>query len=88
LLQCGLTDCVYDFIIANIKKQISFGVSTEVCFLFGKGKNEKFFRKVNEEFQFFEKIIPLEHPRFIMQYKAKSKMAYVDKYLKALEEIK
>ena len=82
-----LTDCVYDFIIANIKKQISFGVSTAVCFLFGTGKNEKFFRKVNEEFHFFEKIIPLEHPRFIMQYKSKSKEFYIEKYLKAFEEM-
>ena len=83
-----LTDSVYDFIITNIKKQISFDVSTDVCFLFGTGKNEKFFRKVNDEFQFFKKVIPLEHPRFIMQYKAKSKEVYIDKYLKAFEEIK
>ena len=83
-----LTDCVYDFIIANIKKQISFGVSTDICFLFGTGKNEKFFRQVNDEFHFFKKVIPLEHPRFIMQYKAKSKEFYLNKYLKAFTEIK
>ena len=83
-----LTDCVYDFIIWNIKKQISFGISTDVCFLFGTGKNEKFFRQVNEKFHFFKKVIPLEHPRFIMQYKMKSKEFYLDKYLEAFEEIK
>jgi hypothetical protein len=82
-----LTDCVYDFIIWNIKKQISFGVSTDICFLFGTGKNEKFFRQLNDEFEFFKKVIPLEHPRFIMQYKSKSKRFYVDKYLKAFAEI-
>lgn len=82
-----LTDCVYDFIIWNIKKQISFGISTDVCFLFGTGKNEKFFRKINDEFHFFKKVIPLEHPRFIMQYKAKSKKKYIDNYLKAFGEI-
>ncbi len=83
-----LAECVLNFIIANIKKQISFGVSTDVCFLFGSGKNEKFFRKINADFHFFKKIIPLEHPRFIMQYKAKSKEYYIDKYLKAFEAIK
>jgi hypothetical protein len=81
-----LTECVYDFIIANVKKQISIGVNTDVCFLFGTGKNEKFFRQVNEEFRFFKKVIPLEHPRFIMQYKSKSKQSYIDKFLRAFAE--
>ena len=83
-----LSACVYDFIIANIKKQISFGISTDVCFLFGTGKNAKFFKKINEEFHFFKKVIPLEHPRFIMQYKSKSKSVYLEKYLDALRQVK
>lgn len=82
-----LADLMYDFIISNIKKQIRIGVNTDVCFLFGTGKNEKFFRKINDEFHFFKKIIPLEHPRYIMQYKSKSKQMYIDKYLKAFDEV-
>jgi Domain of unknown function (DUF4918) len=82
-----LTECVYDFIIANIKKQISFGICTDICYCFGTGKNEKFLKKINEEYGFFEKIIPLEHPRFIMQYKSKSKQFYLDKYLKAFDKV-
>ncbi|HSV11955.1 MAG TPA: uracil-DNA glycosylase family protein [Hanamia sp.] len=81
-----LTDSVYDFIIENIKKQISFGISTDICFCFGTGKNEKFLRKINEEYHFFKKIIALEHPRFIMQYKSKTKKFYIDKYLEAFGE--
>ncbi len=82
-----LTECVYDFMIANIKKQISFGIATDVCFCFGTGKNEKFLRTINEEYQFFKKIVALEHPRFIMQYKSKSKQFYLDKYLQAFNNI-
>ncbi len=81
-----LTDCMFDFIINNIKKQISFGINTNICFLFGTGKNYKFFKKINEEFQFFKKIVPLEHPRFIMQYKSKSKSVYIRKYIDGLNE--
>ena len=81
-----LTDCVYDFIIENIKKQISFGISTDICFCFGTGKNERFLKKINEEFNFFKKIVALEHPRYIMQYKSKSKQDYIDKYLQAFAE--
>lgn len=83
-----LTECVYDFIVHNIKKQISFGIDRTVCFCFGTGKNEKFLQSLNEEFQFFEKIIPLEHPRYIMQYKSKTKQDYIEKYLNAFKEAK
>jgi hypothetical protein len=83
-----LTDSVYDFIIENIKKQISFGIGREICFCFGTGKNVNFLRKINEEFHFFKKIVALEHPRFIMQYKSKSKQFYLDKYLEELGQIK
>ncbi|MGN6530501.1 MAG: uracil-DNA glycosylase family protein [Ginsengibacter sp.] len=81
-----LTEAVYDFIIENIKKQISFGVSTDVCFCFGAGKNEQFLRKINEKYHFFKRIIVLEHPRYIMQYKSKSKQFYIDKYLEAFQK--
>lgn len=83
-----LTDAVYDFIIANIRKQISFGISTDVCFCFGTGKNEKFLKKINEKYKFFKKIIALEHPRFIMQYKSKLKQFYIEKYLAAFKQAK
>ncbi len=76
-----LTKAVFKFIVGSIKKQISFGIETDVCFCFGNGKNEKFLRLVNDENNFFKKIIALEHPRYIMQYKARSKQFYIDKYL-------
>jgi hypothetical protein len=83
----ALTEAVYDFIIENIRKQIALGVNRDVCFCFGTGKNEKFLRQLNDEQQFFGKIIALEHPRFIVQYKSKTKQAYIDKYLAAFGEV-
>jgi hypothetical protein len=82
-----LTNAVYDFIIQSIQQQISFGIDTDLCFCFGNGKNEKFLRQLNEEQQFFKKIVALEHPRFVMQYKAKTKQVYIDKYLSAFAQI-
>jgi hypothetical protein len=79
----ALCNTVTPFIIENIQKQIALGVNTDVCFCFGTGQNEKFIRKLNEEHGFFKKIIALEHPRFIMQYKTKTKQFYIDKYLEA-----
>ena len=68
-------------IVDNITTQIKLGVRTDVCFCFGTGKNEKHLKDLNEEHRFFKKIVALEHPRFIMQYRTANKQAYIDKYL-------
>ncbi|SHG60506.1 uracil-DNA glycosylase family protein [Pedobacter caeni] len=81
----ALSTAVYPFIVKNIQTQIAMGFETDVCLCFGTGKNEAFFRKLNEEYRFFKKIIALEHPRYIMQYKSKSKPEYIDKYLQAFK---
>jgi hypothetical protein len=82
-----LTAAVYDFIVENIQKQIDLGNYTDTCFCFGNGKNEKFLRKLNDEKGFFKNIVALEHPRFIVQYKAMSKQQYIDKYIAAFNQV-
>ena len=42
--------------------------------------------EINEKYNFFDEIIPLEHPRFIMQYNSKHKDEYFEKYLTALNQ--
>jgi len=81
-----LTQAVLDFIIQSIRQQIAFGINTDVCFCFGTGKNEKFLRQLNTEQKFFKSIVALEHPRFVMQYKARTKEAYINKYLTAFHQ--
>ena len=82
-----LREAVRSFIIENIRTLIAMGVRREICFCFGTGENEKFLTKLNREFSFFEKIISLEHPRYIMQYKHNEKNDYIDKYLTAFHQI-
>lgn len=77
-----LTNAVATFMVDSIKKQIEFGIQTDICYCFGTGKNEKFLRLINNENGFFKEIIALEHPRYVMQYKSKSKQQYIDKYIK------
>jgi hypothetical protein len=79
----ALCNTVTPYIIENIEKQIALGVNTDICYCFGTGQNEKFIKKLNNEHGFFKEVIALEHPRFIMQYKSKTKQAYIDKYLEA-----
>jgi hypothetical protein len=75
----------YPFIVETLKKQIDFGVDQSVCYCLGSGKNDVFLRKLNQEHHFFNKIVTLEHPRYIMQYKAKSKQEYIEKYVRKLK---
>lgn len=84
----ALTEAVYDFMVWNIRAQIALGVRTDCCFCFGSGANYQFLKQLNDKFEFFKTLIPLEHPRFIMQYKAKSKAQYIAGYLEAFKRMK
>jgi hypothetical protein len=79
-----LQNALENFIIENIKKQLEFNIDREICFCIGEGKNMKYLEKLNKKHQFFEKIIPLAHPRFIMQYRRKKVDEYVERYLEVL----
>ncbi len=79
-----LLKMLYRFILGSLQQQLDLGIDTSVCFCLGTGKNEHFLRKINDEHHFFKQIIALEHPRYIMQYKTRSKQHYIGKYLNAL----
>jgi hypothetical protein len=81
---CG---AVRGFIIENIKKQIALGVHTHVCFCLGTGHNFRYLQALNKEYTFFKSIIALEHPRYVIQYKSKSKQKYIDKYIDAFRAL-
>ena len=80
-----LTKTLRPFIIETIEKQIQFGAHRKICICIGGNKNFAFLKNLNQEFRFFEEIIPLEHPRFIMQYRRKFVDQFVKKYLDALK---
>ncbi|MFZ1808836.1 MAG: uracil-DNA glycosylase family protein [Cyclobacteriaceae bacterium] len=81
-----LQKAVLPFILDTIQAQINFGLNTEVAYCLGEGKNFKFLSALNKEHNFFKKIIPLSHPRFIMQYRRKTMDLFLDDYLKKLNE--
>lgn len=76
-----------DFIVENIHHQIEIAGLQDVCFCLGTGKNYAFLHKLNQKHQFFGKVIPLEHPRYIMQYKTKEKQRYIDDYLSKFAQL-
>jgi len=70
--------------VKAIKQQISHYCHTDVAFSLGQGKNFKVFQELNEQHNWFDKIVPLPHPRWVMQYKRKTKEVYLDEYVRKL----
>lgn len=77
----ALQQRVEPFAVQCLEKQFEFPVSRNICFCLGEGKNFSYMQKLNERYHFFQKIIPLPHPRFVMQYKRKKIQEYVAMYL-------
>ena len=84
----ALKKCLHPFIVDSLRCQIDFNIDTTVCFCIGSGENFKFLTNINNKHHFFDAIVPLEHPRFIMQYNADRKEEFMQKYVNALSYYK
>lgn len=81
-----LQKALYPFIVNAIHSQLDFGIDTSVCYCIGSGENFNFLSKINREYNLFRNIIPLEHPRYIMQYNLKRKDEFIEKYINAFNK--
>jgi len=82
----GLLLRIRPFVVECMEKQLQFGIHRNVAFCLGDGKNYKYLNALNTEMRFFNTIIPLSHPRFIMQYRVKKKHEFIGKYLDAFRQ--
>jgi len=80
-----LQQTVRPFIVANLKKLLACHVITDKCLCIGGEKNYRFLDALNQQYGFFKKIVPLPHPRFILQYRRRQRDEYLQQYLDALE---
>lgn len=81
-----LQKAVGPFIVECIEKQLGFPVDRSWCLCIGGEKNYKYLAGLNNRFHWFEEIVPLPHPRFVMQYRRKEIPAYVQYYLDAIKK--
>lgn len=79
-----LEEVVTPFIIGSLNKILTFDIKTDVSFCLGNGKNYKFLKKLNDTHSFFKKIVPLPHPRWVVQYRRKMYNEFIDLYLDQL----
>ncbi|MDX1942242.1 MAG: DUF4918 family protein [Saprospiraceae bacterium] len=83
-----LQEAVTPFIVDSIQKQQEFPISRKVALCMGQGKNAAFFQKINEQYHFFDEILVLPHPRWVMQYRRKSIEEFVSLYVEHLIKAK
>ncbi len=75
-----LQDAVTPFIIRKLREQLAFGARRDIALVLGTGKNYAFLNRLNEEQKFFDRLLVVDHPRFIMQYRRKRVDEYLDTY--------
>ena len=80
----NLIRIVKPFIIKHIETQLTFGADLTRVFCLGQGKNFEFLQKLNNEHGWWERVIPLPHPRWVMQYRLKRKDEFIGEYAEAL----
>lgn len=79
-----LQKAVTPYIIRELEQLLSLGFRRDRCLCVGGEKNFRFLQQLNETHQWFKEIIPLPHPRFILQYRRKQVAAYLEQYLQVL----
>jgi hypothetical protein len=79
-----LQEAIEPFMIDCIQQQLKFEPDQKFAFCLGEGDNYKYLSKLNSRFHFFDTIVPLPHPRFIMQYRRKQIDVYVKTYVEKL----
>lgn len=75
---------VTPFILDAVTQLATFKVNRNKCICIGGGTNYKHLAAWNQHHQWFKEIVVVPHPRFVMQYKRKEKLRYIDMYLQAL----
>ena len=68
----------------SLRQQVAdFGLRRDVAVSLGK-RNGEFLNKLNDELGLFDKIVVLDHPRYLMQYRRRDLDANVAKYVETL----
>lgn len=81
-----LQNSLKSFITSTLEQQLKFGDYSKTAICLGEGKNFKYLQKLNTEMNYFKRILPLPHPRYVMQYRYKRKEDYIHLYLEALNK--
>ena len=80
----ALFEAVKQFMKSIVNQYVDMDFETDEVYVLGK-KNAKFIQKLNAEEQWFDRLVVLDHPRYIQQYKFKEREAYINQWLNVLK---
>lgn len=80
----ALLAAVAPFITNSIAQLVNFRVHRHRCICIGGEKNYRHLAAWNQQHGWFTEIVPVPHPRFVMQYRRRQKQAFIDQYLQAI----
>lgn len=75
------------FILDCVLQQKKLFGSQDTAFCLGEGTNFKYFCKLNDQYGLYKEIIPLPHPRWVMQYRRKRKEEFIQLYVDKLSQV-
>ena len=79
-----LTQATLPFIEDTLRQFEAMSLNLSTVYCLGQGKNFTFLNKLNKTHQCFGAIIPLPHPRYVMQYKSRKINEYIELFRKVL----
>jgi hypothetical protein len=79
----ALAKRVTPFIVESLRRQIRIGGRTDHAIVLGRGANFRFLSNLNARHGFFGTLHPLEHPRWILQYRRR----HVEQHLAAWMDV-
>ncbi|GAB3887147.1 uracil-DNA glycosylase family protein [Spirosoma agri] len=79
------TETLWPAITETVRTQTGFGYDRRVAVCLGR-KNETYLRRLNDQQGFFDRIVTLDHPRYILQYKSKDMPIYLETYIATLHD--
>ncbi|MBO2007506.1 uracil-DNA glycosylase family protein [Hymenobacter negativus] len=83
----ALIKALWSDIQLSLRQQVQeLGLRRDVAVSLGK-RNGEFFKRLNAELGLFDKIIVLDHPRYLMQYKSRNTTTNVAHYVETLGQL-
>ncbi|MCX7930890.1 MAG: DUF4918 family protein [Chlorobi bacterium] len=82
----NLERSVLPLIAEWLQQQQQFPLCREVGIILGSGKLRRIAEKLNEKHRLFDRLVVLDHPRFIMQYRRTQLRRYVEQYVRAYHD--
>ncbi len=81
----GMPEQLDAWMAETMAVQIAAGCDRRVAFSMGQGTNFKQLQAFNERHGFFERVEPLPHPRWVMQYRRKRLDEFIRLYVETLQ---